>query len=50
MEENDIRGIGIFNADKQRVKEIMDEDPGVKQGVFVYEILDVKSFPGDTLS
>src|SRR4051794_31637859 len=49
MEENDIRGIGIFNADKQRVKEIMDEDPGVKQGVFVYEILDVKSFPGDTL-
>ena len=49
MEDNDIRGIGIFNADKEKVKEIMDGDPGVQQGVFVYEMLDAKSFPGDTL-
>lgn len=49
VEENEIRGIGIFNADKEKTKEIMDEDPGVKQGVFVYEILNVKSFAGDAL-
>lgn len=49
MEDNGIRGIGIFNATKEKTKTIMDEDPGVQQGVFVYEILDVKSFPGDVL-
>ena len=48
-EENDVRGIGIFNADKEKVKEIMDGDPGVQQGVFVYEVLDARSFPGDVL-
>ena len=50
VEENEIRGIGIFNADKEQVKEILNEDPGVKKGVFVYEILSVKSFAGDALS
>ncbi len=48
-EESAIQGIGIFNADKKKVKEIMDADPGVQQGLFVYEILTVKSFPGDAL-
>jgi YCII-related domain len=49
VEENEIRGVGVFNADKEKIKEIMDEDPGVKTGVFVYEILPVKSFAGDAL-
>ena len=48
-EENSVKGIGIFNADKQSVKVIMDEDPAVQQGLFVYEMTDVKSFPGDAL-
>jgi len=48
-EENEIRGIGIFNAGKEKVKEILDEDPGVQKGVFVYEILTARSFPGDAL-
>ena len=48
-EENDIRGIGIFNGTKEEIKEVMDADPGVQKGVFVYEILDVKSFAGDSL-
>jgi hypothetical protein len=48
-EENDIRGIGIFNGTKEEIKEVMDADPGVQKGVFVYEILAVKSFPGDAL-
>ncbi|HEX5150284.1 MAG TPA: hypothetical protein VFW07_02485 [Parafilimonas sp.] len=48
-EENEVRGIGIFNADKEKVKEIMDSDPGVQKDIFVYEILTARSFPGDAL-
>jgi hypothetical protein len=47
---NDVyKGMGIFNADADKVKEIMEEDPGVKAGIFVYEILSARSFPGDAL-
>ena len=46
---SDVTGIGIFNADVEEVKQIMDEDPGVKAGVFVYEIHASRSFPGDSL-
>ena len=42
-------GIGIFNAGVDEVKRIMDDDPGVKEGVFVYEIHVFRSFPGDSL-
>ena len=44
-----ISGIGIFYADLDKVKSIMDEDPAVKEGVFVYEIHACRSFPGDCL-
>ena len=33
-----IAGVGIFNADVNKVKLLMDEDPGVKEGVFVYDV------------
>ncbi len=46
---SNVNGIGIFNADVEEVKKIMDEDPGVKAGVFVYEIHACRSFPGDSL-
>jgi hypothetical protein len=46
---SNISGIGIFNASVDEVKRIMDEDPGVKEGVFVYEIHVCRSFPGDCL-
>jgi hypothetical protein len=46
---SDVSGIGIFNASIDEVKRIMDEDPGVKEGVFVYEIHTCRSFPGDCL-
>ncbi len=42
-------GIGIFNASIDEVKEIMDGDPGVAAGVFVYEMHPCRSFPGDRL-
>jgi hypothetical protein len=35
---SDVLGVGIFNADINAVKLIMDGDPAVKEGVFVYKI------------
>jgi len=49
MDASEVRGIGIFNADETATRQIMDEDPGVMQGVFVYETHPCRSFPGDSL-
>src|SRR5438876_11431991 len=49
FDESNVTGVGIFNANAEEVKKIMDEDPGVKAGVFVYEIHACRSFPGDCL-
>ncbi len=46
---SNVSGVGIFNATIEEVRRIMDEDPGVKSGVFVYEIHAGRSFPGDSL-
>ncbi len=46
---SDVSGIGIFNASVEDVKKIMDEDPGVKAGVFVYEVHACRGFPGSSL-
>ena len=46
---SDVSGIGIFNAPLEEVKKIMDEDPGVKAEVFVYELHVCRSFPGASL-
>jgi hypothetical protein len=46
---SEVTGIGIFNAGIEKVRAIMDEDPGVREGVFVYEIHQCRSFPGDCL-
>ncbi len=48
-DETDLKGIGIFNADLEQTKEIMDGDPGVIAGVFIYEVHTARSFPGDSL-
>ena len=48
-DESDVSGIGIFTATPEEVKKIYDEDPGVKAGVFTYEIHACRSFPGDSL-
>ena len=46
---SNVSGIGIFNATVEEAKKIMDEDPGVQAGVFVYEIHECRSFPGASL-
>jgi hypothetical protein len=48
-DESDVKGIGVFNTGISEVKKIMEDDPGVKEGVFVYEIHACRSFPGDSL-
>ena len=46
---SDLAGIGIFNANIEETKSIMEDDPGVKEGIFVYEAHPCRSFPGDCL-
>ena len=47
--ETGVSGLGVFNATEDEVKKIMDEDPGVKAGIFIYETYPCMSFPGDSL-
>jgi hypothetical protein len=47
--ETGISGLGIFNATMDETKKIMDGDPAVHAGIFVYEIHPCRSFPGDSL-
>ncbi len=44
-----LSGVGIFTTSVEETKKIMDEDPGVKAGVFTYEVHPCRGFPGSTL-
>ena len=46
---SNVCGLGIFNADVAQTKQIMDGDPGVQAGVFLYEVHPCRGFPGDSL-
>jgi hypothetical protein len=48
-DETDISGIGVFAASLEETRKIYDEDPGVKAGIFRFEVHQTRSFPGDTL-
>jgi hypothetical protein len=48
-DDSGVTGVGVFNANVEETQKIMDGDPGVKAGVFVYEIHASRSFPGDSL-
>jgi hypothetical protein len=47
--ESGLNGVGIFNVSVDETKKIMDEDPAVMAGIFVYETYTCRSFPGDSL-
>ena len=47
--EESVSGVCIFNTDPEETRKIYDGDPGVKAGIFVYEIHQTRSFPGDAL-
>ncbi|TSE01627.1 hypothetical protein FOS14_03620 [Skermania sp. ID1734] len=42
-------GVGILDADIDEARQIMDGDPGVQAGIFTYELVGTRSFPGDAL-
>jgi hypothetical protein len=42
-------GIGLFSTDVETTEQLMADDPGVKSGLFVYEVHRCLSFPGDAL-
>ena len=48
-DNSEVDGIGIFTTSLEETKQIMDEDPGVKAGVFIYEVHPCRSFGGDSL-
>jgi hypothetical protein len=48
-DDSEVAGIGIFNAGVEETRAILEEDPGVQAGVFVYEVHPCRSFPGDSL-
>jgi|GEM_PF-138384 len=45
----ELSGVGILNTDLEAARKLMDEDPGVKAGIFVYELHACGSFPGSCL-
>ena len=49
-DDSEWAGVGIFDASAEEVTRIMDDDPGVKAGIFTYEVHPVRSFPGDRLA
>jgi hypothetical protein len=46
---SDISGVGIFNATPEETKKLYDDDPGVKAGIFTFEVHSCRGFPGDSL-
>lgn len=44
-----VTGIGIFDAGPEDVDRIMSNDPGVRAGIFTYDIHPTWSFPGSSL-
>ena len=48
-DDSDKAGIGIFNADIEQTKKIIEGDPAVTEGILNFEIHATRSFPGDSL-
>ena len=48
-DDSGIAGYGIFNADLDTTRRLMDNDPGVRAGIFSVELHPVHGFPGSCL-
>ncbi|GAA5199097.1 hypothetical protein GCM10023322_73910 [Rugosimonospora acidiphila] len=49
IDGSDVCGLCVFDLDLDETRKVMDDDPGVRAGVFVYEAHPCRSFPGDAL-
>jgi hypothetical protein len=45
----EISGVGILNTDPDEARAIMEDDPGVRAGIFTVEVHACRGFPGDAL-
>jgi hypothetical protein len=45
----DLAGIYVFDTDPEHATRIMRDDPGVRAGVFTFEVHPCRGFPGDAL-
>jgi hypothetical protein len=48
-EEHLVAGFADFNTGVEKAIELMKEDPAVKEGIFLFEAVPIRSFPGDSL-
>ncbi|MFW0786425.1 hypothetical protein AAFP35_18155 [Gordonia sp. CPCC 206044] len=48
-DDSEVCGIAIFDRDGASVTEIMNDDPGVRAGVFTFDVHPARGFPGDEL-
>ncbi len=48
-DDSEMAGIGIFTTTDTETRAIMDDDPGVRAGIFSYDLHPVRGFPGATL-
>ena len=46
---SDVCGIGVFTGTVEETTAIMNDDPGVRAGVFTFEAHPCGGFPGDAL-
>jgi hypothetical protein len=49
-DESALCGVAVFSGTPDEVRALMEEDPGVRAGVFTYRIHPSRSFPGDSLA
>ena len=46
---SDVSGVKIMNTSVEEARQIMEDDPGIKAGIFTYEVHPCRIFPCDSL-
>lgn len=49
-DDSDVAGFGVFALPPEDVRVVMDADPGVRAGIFAYDVHPVRGFPGAFLA
>jgi hypothetical protein len=49
MDDTDLAGLGVFAASAEDTAAILEDDPGVRAGIFGYQVHPVRGFPGAAL-
>jgi hypothetical protein len=49
VDDSDVCGVGVFTGSVEDTTAIMTDDPGVRAGVFTFDVHPCVGFPGDAL-